>query len=84
MVVTSIPAETHIEVWCPSTNRWVPGFRVGEVRPDGSVVVLGRDGGGVLPERIDLRRVRPSAATTPSPWANLRPSSAMRHHIRSR
>jgi len=39
-----------VDVWCRSTSRWVPGFRVHRVEPDGTVRVRRESDGMVLPE----------------------------------
>ncbi len=52
-------AQEMVDVWCDSTNRWVPGFELRRTELDGSVVV-GRPGGAPLPEAIAPARVRRS------------------------
>ncbi len=62
MVSPSIPLLTLVDVWCASTQRWVPGFRVASVHPDGRIEVFGRDGGPRLPEAFDPSMVRVTEA----------------------
>lgn len=57
-----------VEVWCPSTGRWVPGYRILDRRDDGSVVVAHADG-VALPVPLDPSAVREAAA---SPWSGWR------------
>lgn len=68
MVTPTIPLLTQVDLWCASTERWVPGFRVAAVRPDGSVEVFGRDGGARLPEAFAPSMVRVTELITLPAW----------------
>lgn len=71
MVPPTISTLTHIDVWCASTGRWVTGFRVADVRPDGRIDVFGRDGGARLPEPFDPSMVRPTEIIALPTWGAL-------------
>lgn len=43
-------ATPEVDVWCRSTSRWVPGFRIHHVEADGMVRVRRESDGMVLPE----------------------------------
>lgn len=74
MVPSTIPLLTHVDVWCASTGRWVPGFRVAAVRPDGRVEVFGRDGGPQLPESFDPSTIRVTEFINLPAWHSLTPT----------
>jgi hypothetical protein len=74
MVTTSLPLLSPVDVWCASTSRWVPGFRIAEVRPDGLVVLLGRDGGPRLPEAFPPEYLRPTDLAPRTGWSALSPA----------
>lgn len=74
MVDATISVGSGVDVWCASTARWVSGFRVAHVRPDGLVEVLGRDGGPPLPVAFDRRELRPTEHEPRSPWAGVEPT----------
>lgn len=74
MVPSTIPLLTLVDVWCASTQRWVPGFRVAAVRADGSIEVFGRDGGPRLPEAFAPSMVRITDVITLPAWHVLAPS----------
>jgi len=74
MVSATVPVLSEVEVWCASTARWVPGFRLAEVRADGRVIILGRDGGPRLPVPFDPECVRPAEPSPASPWGRLTPN----------
>lgn len=71
MVPFDVPLLTAVDVWCASTARWVPGFRVAEVRSDGQMVLLGRDGGPPLPEPFHPSYLRATESRPSSPWGAL-------------
>jgi hypothetical protein len=71
MVDATISAGSGVDVWCASTSRWVSGFRVAALRPDGLVEVLGRDGGPPLPVAFDRSELRPTEHAPRSPWAGV-------------
>lgn len=74
MVPASVPLLTPVDVWCASTSRWVPGFRVALVRPDGLFVLLGRDGGPPLPEPFPADHIRATEHAPRSAWGALAPA----------
>jgi hypothetical protein len=83
MVPTNVAVLSEVDVWCASTARWVPGFRVAAVRDDGRIEILGRDGGPPLPVAFDRRQLRPTEHLHRSPWAGLAPTAAGQHTVRS-
>ena len=58
----------EVEVWCRFSHRWMSGFQVLGVNPDGTVRVR-RPTGGVLPEALTPDMVRPVSGWTGSNWA---------------
>ena len=48
-----------VEVWCPTTRRFAPGFRVGEVTPDG-VTLFRQSDGALIPGLFAIDTVRRS------------------------
>ncbi len=74
MVPRSVPLLTPVDVWCASTSRWVPGFRVARVLDDGRFLLLGRDGGAPLPEAFPGDLIRPTESAPRSPWGALAPA----------
>ena len=70
----SIPLLIPVDVWCASTSRWVPGFRVARALGDGQFALLGRDGGRPLPEPFPASHLRPTEAAPRSPWGALTPA----------
>jgi hypothetical protein len=71
MVTTSIPLLADVDVWCASTSRWVPGFRIAKALGDGTFLLLGRDGGRALPEPFPPAVLRRTEATPRSPWGGV-------------
>lgn len=68
MVPPTVPLLTLVDVWCASTGRWVPGFRIAAVLHDGAVEVFGRDGGPRLPEAFPPSMVRVTESLTLPAW----------------
>lgn len=81
MVPTNVAVLSEVDVWCASTSRWVPGFRVAAVRHDGRIEVLGRDGGPPLPVAFDRRQLRLTEHLARSPWAGLAPRTTGQHPV---
>lgn len=59
-----------VEVWCPTTGRWVSGYQVREFLPDGSVIV-GLPGGPSLPVALASDDVRPANLPAHEEWRPL-------------
>lgn len=61
-VVDPLPVDEQelppVDVWCRSTTRWVPGFRIHRVEADGTVRVQRESDGMVLPEPFPRESLR--------------------------
>ncbi len=57
----------EVEVWSGFSRRWLPGFLVNGVNPDGTVEVR-RSDGVALPQPFDPDMVRPAAGRSASRW----------------
>lgn len=54
-----LEADAEVEVWVPTTSRWVPGFQVECQLDDGSVLVRRSTDDHALPQPFRRERVRP-------------------------
>lgn len=66
--VAQLPVASMVEVWCRSTGRWAPGFRVEGYLPDGSVLVRRTTDRDALPESFPQDRVRPAQRRASTGW----------------
>lgn len=57
-----------VEVWCRSTGRWAPGFRVEGHLGDGSVLVRRTTDRDALPESFPEELVRPTGRRASTGW----------------
>lgn len=63
-----LEADAEVEVWVPTTSRWVPGFRVEGQLPDGSVLVRRTTDDHALPQPFPRERVRPLRRRSGHGW----------------
>lgn len=68
VVIEQAQQSVEVEVWCRSTGKWVEGFLLVGLEPDGTVRVRRRTDRNALPEPLPREFVRPATTQLNPTW----------------